>query len=318
MAIGKLYISHKNFDFSKLDSKLINKKNLKHAITNTNTENYHTSVEDCNIKIGQIESELLVHCQSIECVDISWKTINFLENHTAYAHIAYLLTTKFKDISTGLDDLVNDILEITTYQRATRASSGPKLWIPGCSWSTALGVDKDQRWSSLVSKALSLEEINLAKNGASIWDSADQLFRADIQKNDLVIWGLTSAGRVDTIFDNQLKSFSFKMAENFDYYKLDYFFSNTQYLMAMRQIQQVIHYCDKIKARLYILNFLDPAWFPLMLKDHKNFLDLQHEFDDETFLYKMIDYGTDHEHPGPLQHKEYAKKIIKFIQGNNG
>jgi hypothetical protein len=50
-----------------------------------------------------------------------------------------------------------------------------------------------------------------------------------------------------------------------------------------------------------------------MLQTYKNFIDLQLPFDNETFRPILIDYGSDGAHPGPLQHKEYAKQIIKFI-----
>ena len=97
--------------------------------------------------------------------------------------------------------------------------------------------------------------------------------------------------------------------------KIDYFFSNTQYLLALRQIHQVINYCNKVGATLYIVNFLDQAWIPLMTGTYEKFIDLQHTFNDKTFRYDMIDYAHDNEHPGPKQHQEYAKKISNFIQG---
>lgn len=315
MAIGTLYISHNNYDFSNFDSQLLDSKNLKNAVESKTVSDYHTSVEDCGIKIGKIAEELLMHCQSIVCVDWSWDSMINLENHPSYAQVAYLLSTKFNNSSSGLDKFFKETVEQCTHQRATRKSNKPPLWVAGCSWSSAVGVDPTERWGHLVATELGLEEVNIAQGGASIWDASDQILRADIRKDDTVVWGLTSAGRVDFINDtNQLRSYPVKQASTVDYFNIDYFFSNTQYLIAMRQIQQVISHCAKIGTRLYIVNFLDQGWFPFMLNNHTNFLDLQHEFVDESMTYKMIDYGTDREHPGPKQHQEYAKEITKFIQ----
>ena len=91
MAIGTLYISHNNYDFSNFDSQLLDSKNLKNAVESKTVSDYHTSVEDCGIKIGKIAEELLMHCQSIVCVDWSWDSMINLENHPSYAQVAYLL-----------------------------------------------------------------------------------------------------------------------------------------------------------------------------------------------------------------------------------
>jgi len=99
------------------------------------------------------------------------------------------------------------------------------------------------------------------------------------------------------------------------YYNPDYFFSNTQCLIAIRQIQQVINYCNKIGVQLYLINFLDCSWIPFSLHQKENFLDLYRTFNDDTLLQDLIDVGTDGEHPGPLQHEAYAKDIITLIQG---
>ena len=39
------------------------------------------------------------------------------------------------------------------------------------------------------------------------------------------------------------------------------------------------------------------------------------DLSEESKIDNMIDLGTDYLHPGPKQHQEYAKEIIKVIQG---
>lgn len=320
MAIGKLYFSHSEFNFSNLDSEWLTKKNLNKIITSEEVNDYHSTMEDCGQLIGEIDQKLLCHCQSIECLDLSWDVVINLDNHERYMQLAGLLRSKYKDNSTGWEDLHKESLTHVTYKRATKQSNKQPLWVAGCSWSSASGVNSEERWGHLVAEKLGLEEINLAKTGGSIWDASDQILRADIQKGDIVVWGLTSLGRVDVVYKNQLTSFPIMGLNEVanaarEYYTLDYFWSNTQCILAMRQIHQVVNYCKKIGARLYLINFLDETWSPFILDGEENYLHLRCEFNDDTLLYKMIDYGTDGRHPGPLQHKEYAKEIIKFIQG---
>ena len=318
MAIGTLYIGSKSFDFQKLDTEWLTSKNLKKVLASSEINDYHTSIEDSGLLIESIEESLLSHCQSIECLDLSWNTVINLENYSRYMHLASLLRSKYKNKSTGWEELYRKSIAHVAYKRATKESNKPSLWVAGCSWSSAMGVETDERWGHLVAKELDLEEINLAIGGGSIWDASDQILRADIQKGDIVVWGLTSLGRVDVVNNNQLRSFAVRDALDIpqarDYYNLGYFWSNTQCLIAMRQIQQVINYCSKISARLYLVNFLDIHLSSFILGGEENYLDLSRQMNADTLLTIMIDYGTDDKHPGPLQHQQYAKEIIKFIQ----
>ena len=318
MAIGTLYIGSKSFDFQKLDTEWLTSKNLKKVLASSEINDYHTSIEDSGLLIESIEESLLSHCQSIECLDLSWNTVINLENYSRYMHLASLLRSKYKNKSTGWEELYRKSIAHVAYKRATKESNKPSLWVAGFSWSSAMGVETDERWGHLVAKELDLEEINLAIGGGSIWDASDQILRADIQKGDIVVWGLTSLGRVDVVNNNQLRSFAVRDALDIpqarDYYNLGYFWSNTQCLIAMRQIQQVINYCSKIGARLYLVNFLDIHLSSFILGGEENYLDLSRQMNADTLLTIMIDYGTDDKHPGPLQHQQYAKEIIKFIQ----
>ena len=203
MAIGTLYIGSKSFDFQKLDTEWLTSKNLKKVLASSEINDYHTSIEDSGLLIESIEESLLSHCQSIKCLDLSWNTVINLENYSRYMHLASLLRSKYKNKSTGWEELYRKSIAHVAYKRATKESNKPSLWVAGCSWSSAMGVETDERCGHLVAKELDLEEINLAIGGGSIWDASDQILRADIQKGDIVVWGLTSLGRVDVVNNNQ-------------------------------------------------------------------------------------------------------------------
>ena len=318
MAIGTLYISHKEFDFSKFDSKFLTNKNLNTAINVVEVEDYHTSLEDVGLTIGEFDDGLLAHCEEIKFLDLNWERVINLENHMVYAQAIDIATSKFNN--TGAEDVINQLANECNFHRNTRKTTDPVLWTVGASMTSARGVEDEERWGHLVANELNVNEVNLAKSEASIWDGADQIIRSDVQKDDIVAWGLPPAGRVETVIDNTISSQSINHAEHADFftYKLDHFHSNTQYLVGLREIHQVINFCNRLQVKLYIVNFTEPVWFPLALRSYERFLNLQHTLDGRTFLPIMIDYGTDGEHPGPRQHQEYAEKISKFIREKNG
>lgn len=319
MAIGTLYISHKEFDFSKLDSKFLTNKNLNTAINDREVLDYHTSLEDVGLTVGEIDDGLLAHCEEIKFLALNWERVINLDNHLIYAQAIDIATSKFNAI--GAEDVVNQLANHCNYNRNTRKDLDPVLWTAGCSWTSAFGVEDEERWGHLVANKLNVNEVNLAKSGASIWDASDQIIRSDVQKDDIVVWGLTAPSRVEAVVENELRSYPVRLAEEFDFfnYKIDHFFSNTQCLVALRHIHQVINFCDKVHAKLYIINFLDPSWLPLAMRSYERFLDLQQKQNGEKYSKSiMIDYGPDGEHPGPRQHQEYAEKISKFIGETNG
>jgi hypothetical protein len=98
-----------------------------------------------------------------------------------------------------------------------------------------------------------------------------------------------------------------KLPNNDQYFTPAWIESNTKNLIALRQIQQVINFCKKCKANLYIISFLDYYHLADLTFD-KQILNLSM---DEGIDF--IDVGRDGMHPGPKQHKIYANKILKYI-----
>jgi hypothetical protein len=314
MAIGTLYFGLVDFDFSKVDRQLLTAENLGKVLKSNKIKDYQSSIEDLALKHRNIV-ELFDHVQAVGFYDIE----SFLdpEKNKSYLlnQIIGLLTGKYKHLCRPEDYtiLFSHWVELFSETRAVKKSSGKALWVAGCSFSSAVGVNSDERWGHLVAEKLGVEEVNLAMGGGSIWDANDQIIRSDIQKGDVLIWGLTSLGRIELLIDGVLRSLSPlpAVAESLthEYFKIDYLDSDTLKFLGIRLIHQVIAHCNKIGIELYLVNFLDSTWIPKIFSERENFLDLARELDS------LLDYGTDSEHPGPLQHKEYAEKIIKFIKG---
>lgn len=320
MAIGKLHIGSAGFDFNKAGCDLLNSNNLEDAIKSKTITDYCTSLEDLSLKIDDIPF-LLNNVQEINFLDQD----NYLDpeknSNESLGVICYHLLNEFRN-TIKIEKEINEKLfrywieTVIMQDRLFDRPQGKTLWVAGCSFSSAVGVAPEERWSNLVAESIGFIEVNMAQGGGSIYDASDHIIRADLQKGDIVVWGLTSLDRVDLLVNARLKGITAVQAisdENCrEYFNINWVGSNTQRVVALKQIYQVIAHCKKIGVELYLINLIDNDWLPKVLCQKTNFIDLHVKEMPKMF----IDLGSDNLHPGPLQHQSYAKEIIKFIQGS--
>jgi hypothetical protein len=198
------------------------------------------------------------------------------------------------------------------------------MWVAGCSITHGTGVGDNQRYGQLLADELKIPCSFLTRPGSAIDWAADQILRSDIQQNDIVIWGITNAERLTYIHNNRLLSkvtpYSFEIFS--EYTKIvdpiELCSQNTFY-KHFYAIQQVINYCKKIKAHLVLVGIL-PGTHSLqrLLKKYQNYISIPYHytFQDLCIKQNFIDLGSDHRHPGPIQHQQYKQTILDFIQSN--
>lgn len=200
------------------------------------------------------------------------------------------------------------------------ATREPKLWVVGCSVTHGLGVNTNQRYGQLIADYLNMPVTFLTQPGSSIPWAADKILTSDIEKDDIIVWGLTGVSRFLFVLDNQ-KEF-YVLPTNFNEFKeytncIDesYLLSYDLFYRARRAIHQVINFSNKIGARLK-LGFLplndsrtDVLMYQL-LKNKKEFVELYDIHSDIQFL----DIGDDNLHPGVITHRFYAKKFIESLK----
>lgn len=309
--IANLSIGTQYFDFSNLDSELLTESNLKKAISSFRSRNYHTSIEDLNLKITEVDYLLSNVKHSVDLLNFD-ELNSVAKTSQIYSTLLYRLGSAFPQL-TDRNDLIDAWLKATVNQetRANAQRTKPPLWVAGCSMSSSDGVNDDQRWGHLVAEELDLEEVNLAYPGQSIWYSADQLLRSDIRKGDIVVWQLTATSRVNVIENDELVGVPTNKAIHSEicnkYFTPEWYGSDTKKILDLRYIAQVQKVMEKIGARLYLVNMMGDSWINRLLDNDDAFLTFN------KLIYK--DLGTDKQHPGPLQHQEYAKQITKVIQG---
>ena len=201
-----------------------------------------------------------------------------------------------------------------------RVTRDPQLWGAGCSYTYALGVEPHERYINLVGLKINREVSCLSTiHGGSISWTADQILRSDVNKNDIVVWGLTFnerfswyyQGKVYKLDQNSYKYTEYGWLEDIIPKKMIGNKENALY-QSLIHIHQVINFCDKIGARLLLVGLLTSASDLLYLHNLPNFYQYYN-----TTNIDYVDLGTDNAHPGPLQHQLYATAIIEQLQKRN-
>lgn len=324
MAIKNLYLSHQSYNWSKLlkikkNIVMLHGKIVEQIISSFNAYECYTSLED--IRLDQIE-KIFNEAETITLIDLNSTSLSNNANLYSYIHyINFLLSNKHLKQKTVNVKSILEIIENINSLHVTRHINSPVIWVVGCSVTAGVGIKNEQRYGYLVAKELHLPEILLAKSGASIFWAADQILRSDIKKDDTVVWGITSTSRIDVAEEFKLLSTPItgylNLPQDKQYWKITYFDSPTQVVTNLRYIYQVINYCKKIGASLYLVNLLDPTWTHLAFSDEIMYINLTKNFNHAINNFNFLDYGIDNNHPGPLQHQEYAQKILNFIKENN-
>jgi len=310
--IDKLYISTVDYDWNGSNSLLLDRHNIDKIISSNNNINCHTSVEDLfceNISVACNNANEIVLVNVNENINIT------NDNCFSYGRL-------FNELTRHAEKVKNFTWNKKfNYLKNTRTTDTPVLWTAGCSVTAGAAIAHSERWGTLLSKYLNLSEVTLSRGGTSILWSADQILRSDIREGDVVVWGLTNVPRLEVASNWNFNSVTinnyFTVEKENQYWTLNYFESESQVLLALRNILQVINFCQKVKVPLYLANILDVAWLGVMLKEFKNFIDLTENLSITGNTIDFIDLGSDNQHPGPKQHQQYATKIYNFIKESN-
>jgi len=188
----------------------------------------------------------------------------------------------------------------------TRKSHNQNLWIIGCSISHGYGVDPDQRYGQLLADSLQLPVSWLTLPGSSIEWAADQILRSDMQKNDILVWGLTGEYRATEWQDGQIKHIHTHDFEASETGSLAIVSEENRMYKALLAINQVENFCNKIGAQLIVFPIISTESIRLHLSKNKSYFETPYQV-------SYCDYGSDGIHPGALQHQEYYNFLRQYI-----
>jgi hypothetical protein len=192
----------------------------------------------------------------------------------------------------------------------TRKTDQPQLWIAGCSITYGVGVELDQTYRHIVSQQLGLEHSNLSWPSSSIIWQSDQICGADIRPNDVVFWGLTSTHRIPVWHKDKVMHLNSRQYEKYPElikkFPIDLLDNPTLSYHNVLAVRRAYNFCKKAGAKLVAL---------ILLPDFEN-LFLHYNVPVLKYLrpthHEFVDLGTDNIHPGPEQHKIFAKEFLKL------
>jgi len=307
------YLSQEASKYSP-DAKLITEKNCNIESDST----YYISIGDFTSRRQFVElldcADRLIYAPPNMWSDLKNNNTSLMKHYTEF----HLLVLKNSKIVLGIDHLIpTSIINQMTQLEDTRKTTEPQLWVAGCSITAGDFLEKDKRYGQLLANKLNLEVSFLAKGGASISWAADQILRSNIQKDDIVVFGLTSLDRFSFFKDQKLHNV------NPGYYQMNPEFNNivnidmlshleNSIYHSLTSVHQVINFCNYIGAKLFLVGIFvhqDHLPYFISLKNYYHIRDYYGDSIETTYL----DLAYDGKHPGPLTHQWYAKKIYQLL-----
>lgn len=273
----------------------------------------YTSLADLP-KITEIESPLWTILQLADrvtyCPPSIWSDHTEVFDHWSARHMTEFLLSEIQRQKQNVEGLDLEHYSSTDWLPvcAQRIHARAQLWVAGCSISHGVGVEQDQRYGHLLSQYLQQPVSFLTQGGSSISWAADQVLRADIKAEDILVWGITSEYRQTSLINGRITHRPFWSREVSDSRKetdIENFF-----YLGLTAVHQVRNHLDNIGARLVLL--------PVLCSENIK-LRLLHcaEYCPVPYAENFIDLGTDHKHPGPRQHMAYADIVTEFLLQNH-
>jgi len=298
----------------RFNSVLITSSNYKQIIKQSKTQDIvgHTSFSDLGkiTKTGSPFHTLLLAADTIEyCSPEKWSDhsdayqLHSMQRITEY--YLYDINRINKNV-TGLtlDHWTNQPNYLNLVD--TRRTSEQNLWISGCSISHGVGVTLDQRYGQLLADSIQMPVSWLTAPGSSIEWAADQILRSDLQKDDILVWGLTTEYRACEWKDGKLYHINIYNFEASETGSLPMISEENRLYKALLAINQVENFCNKIGAQLIVFPIISTESLRLHLSKNKSYREIDYQLG-------FIDYGSDGIHPGALQHQKYCDFLGQYI-----
>jgi len=183
-----------------------------------------------------------------------------------------------------------------------------QMWTVGGSDMYGVGVEKQETVGQLLHDELNVPWTDLSAIGSGVEWCANQICLLDLNKGDVVFWGINSYSRVTLIENQKLIHVTASTLNNISNKKciVDYFNSDTNFYNTYCAVKRAQRYCDLNKAHLITIGTCPDYYGKFNQLPLTNFMQSVYE--------DYIDIGNDLEHPGPKQHKQFAKDFEKLYK----
>lgn len=296
-------------------------KNYKEGLPEKKSGIFYTSLSDFNNELELLHEVCLLFDNIIYNPPIDWKEHKFGININHRSVSVRTRTECFLLCLCGVTEVsgLENIADIKSfYPTVTRQTDSPNLWIAGCSFSSAVGVDDRERWGQIVAKQLDMPVNFLAEGASGNSYQVDKILSSDIRKGDIVIMQVTIPERNTIIYHETLCHITATSYESrpslIESYPPDRLDEPMSYINQIEDFKRLKNICKKIGAKLMLWSqhLMPGVLLPHLTKQEQyfHFTNTKHSSSTKFFL----DYGSDNMHPGPLQHQAYAKFVLEKLK----
>jgi hypothetical protein len=148
--------------------------------------------------------------------------------------------------------------------------------------------------------------MQVSRPGSSANWSTRNLFAADIRPDDIVVWQLTSPGRI-TQFDGEVTK-EIMLSYTNNRYLLEVFDSQQNFFNQINLLNFGTKFLRSLGIKFVVISILPK------IEKYYQYLTEYSKCPEYCFTPDYIDYGVDRVHAGPLSHQAIAQRILNHVQ----
>jgi len=286
-----LFLTESTFDFSTVEptSTLLTK-----PVTELGPGLYHTSLGDMTvdeiISMSEYFDEIKIETKGFAIDSMVYKESLFL----------YQYLNKYKIMD-------HKPITFTDHPDIDTRTDKPTLWVFGCSHSHGVGLrPNEEPYGKHLARALNLPLKLITKPGSSLNWSYRHLFNSVLEPHDIVIWQLTTPGRLSQFNGKHVEEIVLNHTK--DRKLLDSITDQQLYFLQISQLAIGVKYLRTVGCTFAITSIAD-------FGSSYDYVAEYVKYPEYCSNYGLhLDVGSDGIHAGPLSHKAIAQRLLNHIQ----
>jgi len=290
-----LYLTESTFNFSQVDSASIlidkYKENLPPGV-------YHTS-------LGDLPVDQIIRL-SYQFDSVKFEPTGFDQHSDVYKET--LILYRYLNNQHPSDDL--KIKQFTDHPGIDNRLDQPTLWVFGCSHSYGVGLKTNEStYGQLLAQQLDLPLKLIAKPGSSLHWSYRHLLNSPIARHDIVIWQLTTPGRLSRFNGKHVEEIVLNSSK--DRKLVDSLTNEQLYFNQLSLLNTGTRFLKLIGCKFVLSSIND-------FGSQYDYVSEYVKYPEYCSNYGLhLDNGTDGIHAGPLSHQAIAQRILNRVQSTH-
>lgn len=184
----------------------------------------------------------------------------------------------------------------------TKNSKEKTLWVYGCSHSHGVGLNPgEKKYADILAREIKVNLKLITKPGSSLDWSFRHLINSEIQKDDIVVWQLTSPNRLT--YNNQEISLGLTKEKHL----VETFSDKFQFFKHNSILNAGVQFLKSKNVNFLLMSLLipNPYFYQYLLEYTK--------YPQYCYIADYPDLGNDNIHFGPLTHQYIANQALSLL-----